>query len=694
MKLGTRILLAGSAAVVLATTLSITTVYYVSSHNRVAELRGKMSSIIAQSELVAQSMDDLHNSHVFDLAGVRETSLHQAGGRPLREVYATTDLYKIVPIVAAWKSVAGAAQKNGFRFYVSSRPDVPARNAKNNRGAEFGAAFAAFAKGEPEFFFEDRPHDQLVLARPVRLQASCLSCHGDPAKSATGDGMDVLGFPMENLKLGELKGAFVLEVGIGHDPVVTATMNIMALVGGLVLLVVLTGLYFFNQHAIVRPLTRSVEQLQATGEQTVQAAREISNTSQLLAEGASEQAAAIEETSASLEELSSMTKRNAENSQQANELARQTRAAADKGVTDMQELNTAMAALRASSDDIAKIIKTIDEIAFQTDILALNAAVEAARAGEAGLGFAVVADEVRSLAQRSAQAAKETAAKIEGAIRRTAQGVDLSGKVSATLSDIVAKARQVDELAVEVASASREQTQGITQISAAVGEMDKVTQSNAASAEESAGAAAELSAQASSMKQSVAELLKLVSGEGAAATAAPADHRPAVMVRPQCEPGPSALCNSEPAGIVGWNAARMETGVPSVDAQHQELIRRINELHADCVAGKAREELMGHLSFLGNYAQSHFAQEEKIMEEHRCPSRGQNQAAHAKFLKDYGQLVAMVNENGASSKVALHLKQMLGDWLTNHICRIDTQLRHCAAAQPLLATNSRRELPL
>ena len=128
----------------------------------------------------------------------------------------------------------------------------------------------------------------------------------------------------------------------------------------------------------------------------------------------------------------------------------------------MQAMTTAMEAIKVSSDDIAKIIKTIDEIAFQTNILALNAAVEAARAGEAGMGFAVVADEVRNLAQRSAQAAKETAAKIEGAIGKTAQGVEISAKVAQALNDIVAKVRQVDELVAEVASASREQTQGIT----------------------------------------------------------------------------------------------------------------------------------------------------------------------------------------------------------------------------------------
>jgi len=268
----------------------------------------------------------------------------------------------------------------------------------------------------------------------------------------------------------------------------------------------------FIARAISKSIALVIKDLAAGTDQITSAAGEISASSQTLAEGASEQAASLEETSSSLEEMASMTRRNSENALSANELAKQARSAADKGAADMQAMTGAMEAIKVSSDDVAKIIKTIDEIAFQTNILALNAAVEAARAGEAGMGFAVVADEVRNLAQRSAQAAKETSAKIEGAITKTAQGVEVSGKVAQGLKEIVTKVRQVDELIGEVASASREQTQGITQINTAVSQMDKVTQANAAGAEESAAAAQELNGQAETMNGSVAQLLQLVGG--------------------------------------------------------------------------------------------------------------------------------------------------------------------------------------
>ncbi len=274
------------------------------------------------------------------------------------------------------------------------------------------------------------------------------------------------------------------------------------------------GLAYIITHGIGGVLQQVSASLSDGSQQVAAAAGQVSSASQSLAAGTSQQAASIEETSSSLEELASMTRRNAENAQKTNDLAKHACDSADRGVADMREMNTAMEAIKRSSDEVAKIIKTIDEIAFQTNILALNAAVEAARAGEAGMGFAVVADEVRNLAQRSAQAAKETSSKIEDALTRTAQGVQLSSKVATTLGEIAAQAKQVVELVAEVATASREQSQGIGQINTAVTQMDKVTQSNAAGAEESAAAAEELSAQAVTMKASVEQLLRLVGAGG------------------------------------------------------------------------------------------------------------------------------------------------------------------------------------
>ncbi len=268
-------------------------------------------------------------------------------------------------------------------------------------------------------------------------------------------------------------------------------------------------LAFFITRSITKPLNLAITQLSTGADQTASASAQVSSASQSLAEGSSEQASSLEETSSSLEEMSSMTRRNADNALHANEIAAKTRQAADSGVTEMIEMSKAMQAIKTSSDDISKIIKTIDEIAFQTNILALNAAVEAARAGEAGAGFAVVADEVRSLAQRSAVAARETADKIQDAVKKSEQGVGISNRVSTSLNEIVTLAREVDKLISEIANASKEQDQGIHQINEAVSQMDQITQSNAASAEETASASEELSAQAEELRQIVDGLITM-----------------------------------------------------------------------------------------------------------------------------------------------------------------------------------------
>jgi methyl-accepting chemotaxis protein len=239
---------------------------------------------------------------------------------------------------------------------------------------------------------------------------------------------------------------------------------------------------------------------------------QVATASQAMASGATQQAASLEETSSSLHEMASMTARNSENAHNAKALANETRTTADAGATDMEEMKSAMSAIKASSVEISKIIKTIDEIAFQTNILALNAAVEAARAGEAGLGFAVVADEVRNLAQRCAGAAKETADKISASTEKSEQGVRISEKMAANLSAIVDKTRLLDERIGEIAQSSHEQSEGIGQLNSAVSSMDKITQDNAALAQQSAESGEELKKQAEQVRQAVAELLRMAQG--------------------------------------------------------------------------------------------------------------------------------------------------------------------------------------
>ncbi|MCX6537689.1 MAG: methyl-accepting chemotaxis protein [Acidobacteria bacterium] len=287
---------------------------------------------------------------------------------------------------------------------------------------------------------------------------------------------------------------------------------------GLMVLVSLAiaGLVVWLVRGITRQLRDTAVEMRTSAEQVVAASSQVASSAQSLSQGSTEQAASLEETSASMEEMASMTRKNAQNSQQAAGLVVETEKAVQESNVALAAMVEAMAGIRDSSGKISKIIKTIDEIAFQTNILALNAAVEAARAGEAGMGFAVVADEVRNLAQRSAQAAKDTASLIEDAIARSQQGSDRVTQMGSVIGVITEKATKVRSLVDEISVASREQTQGIEQVTQSISQMEQVTQTTAATAEESAAASEELNAQAETSMQVVGNLEMMVGGSRSA----------------------------------------------------------------------------------------------------------------------------------------------------------------------------------
>jgi methyl-accepting chemotaxis protein len=345
-------------------------------------------------------------------------------------------------------------------------------------------------------------------------------------------------------------------------------LKLVSLISMIIGVVAALSLGYLITRSINRNLSRIIAGLTEGAEEVASASGQVSSAAQSLAEGSSEQAASIEETSSSLEEMSSMTKQNADNAKQANSLMDEAKQVVGTANESMGQLTESMAEITKASEETSKIIKTIDEIAFQTNLLALNAAVEAARAGEAGAGFAVVADEVRNLAMRAADAAKNTANLIEGTVKKVKGGSELVGRANEAFQQVTDSSAKAADLVAEISAASSEQAQGIGQINTAMTELDKVTQQNAANAEESASAAEEMSAQAETMKGMVDELQTMIGGSSKAKKADPGS-------------GHSAQKNAKPRHVISSAVKKLTAKTGSTKKSAKPIAEAVIPLDDD-----------------------------------------------------------------------------------------------------------------
>ena len=447
---------------------------------------------------------------------------------PLRQLKQIADAYAVSVIDAANKANAGLMSAEETRAGVVAAQGVIASNWKAYMATTLTPEESQLAQQAETLF---RAADASVAQLLARLDGRSGSLAGtfgefDGPLYATID-------PISN-KIGELVELQLRVAQIEYEAAQARYASVRAFaIGAVVLILVLGGAFgWLLSRDVSATLHHVSRQLREGAEQVVAASSQVATAAQTLSEGSTEQAASLEETSASMEEMASMTRRNAANAQSAAGLMLEVDRRVQASNQSLGDMVASMHAIQESSQKVSKIIKTIDEIAFQTNILALNAAVEAARAGEAGAGFAVVADEVRTLAQRSAQAARDTASLIEESMSRTSHGTSTVTQVATAIGGITESVTTVKGLVDDVSSASAEQSQGLDQVTHAIAQMEKVTQTTAATAEESAAASEELNAQAESSMAAVNELQALVDGAGRAAALAASRGLRVVHTRP------------------------------------------------------------------------------------------------------------------------------------------------------------------
>ncbi len=491
-----------AASTVLTTGVCIVSLHRLVDAQTSKTLRENMRSLMDAAENARQASAALRRQAAFDDAQLIERAKRHASFRD-------SAMYKTVPVVAAWNSIASLAQRQGYEFRV------PAHNARDKRNEPTSEESKVLSWLESnrgrDYFSEDASQQQAVYARAVVLSEDCMVCHGNPAQSKSGDGRDPLGFPMENWKAGDIHGAFILR---GSTAGFAAAKRQAMIETSLILLVAALAIGFalqFFWRRVQSKLAGAVAGIRAESQGLSQMVETVTGEAASLAQASSHQTASVEETSAAMEEIRGVAQQNRQAATQAAASIQACQNDAGSAESSLHSLAGAMAEIQDSTGRIAKIIRLMDEIAFQTNILALNAAVEAARAGQAGLGFSVVADEVRNLAHRSTAAAKEIQAIIEESVGRARNADGVSQSVATAIRKMNGEIHALSRIVEHVQGASQEQARGIDEMSSALHSITNLTTTVTGAAESGRDHASQLSQQAQGLRQAATELELLLS---------------------------------------------------------------------------------------------------------------------------------------------------------------------------------------
>ena len=418
------------------------------------------------------------------------------------------------------------------------------------------------------------------------------------------------------------------------------------------------GLALVNARLVGGKLEKLSSEIDTSVHKVGEATDRVMKATQLLSHGEGSQIDTYESVNRSLQSLLDGQGERLKLAEDARQISDATQEKASESASSMHRLEASLDEIGRSSEEISRIVSTIDELAFQTNLLALNAAIEAARAGEAGAGFAVVAEEVRTLAARSAAAARDTRLKIEGSTQRSTQGLQVGREVAAALHEMADNAKKTQEYVAKLAQAAQAEANSVREAHVAIDATNQLAKKNEEASEAVASSVATLRSIEVSQGRIVTEIREWIHG---------------AVARSQMSPG-----SLERGPRLVYDAAVMGTGVERVDQQHRQLIDMINGLETSIHAGAGPQEVKHHLDFLANFVVEHFREEEGIMASHKCSATHKNLAAHKSLLEKYTHWRREYDgpKGGKVSQLAeLHL--FLNTWLVSHICKIDTCLRSC-----------------